>query len=446
MRTAFKLPLAAGFVACVLLLLAMVPKTAWADHIKGPYLVSEETSPYASYAHDVLTVKGDITITGMSGTNDPKTIDVESETTPITITIRCPQEVVVDNSVGDYISLTSSSGSSITIGNSKELNLGGSIKATITGVISNSIFVNGASTLIVAPGSVFHNIHINDDAATLDYSLLSSDATAKFNDGLTSGASFSIVVPLGTDTIGDLFENGVMPTTYNGGAYDVFTPTDSTPLLIGTVAAGDTRGVIVYSLIHEVTFVDWTGTALGSQKVNHGFAAVAPIQVPEREGYAFTGWDKAFDSVTEDMTVAAAYSLNPANPHGAFMGGDVFAKGSKTDLTYKVEKDYALYDYAEVDGARAGASQVEVGEGSTIAMLKASYLNTLSTGNHTVKVVFSDGSFSEGAFRVADAAALADDPNPQKLAAAGDATQYACLVLLGVLAFGGLMVARRRTG
>ena len=30
-------------------------------------------------------------------------------------------------------------------------------------------------------------------------------------------------------------------------------------------------------------------------------------EAPEVEGYVFTGWDTAFDQVTEDMTVKAVY-------------------------------------------------------------------------------------------------------------------------------------------
>ena len=45
---------------------------------------------------------------------------------------------------------------------------------------------------------------------------------------------------------------------------------------------------------------------LGSQTVNWNEAAEAP-EAPEVEGQTFKGWDKAFDHVTEDMTVTAVY-------------------------------------------------------------------------------------------------------------------------------------------
>ena len=56
-----------------------------------------------------------------------------------------------------------------------------------------------------------------------------------------------------------------------------------------------------------VTFLDKDGNPIGEpQTVNIGQAAVAPT-APEVEGFTFTGWDKAFDNVTEDLTVQALY-------------------------------------------------------------------------------------------------------------------------------------------
>ena len=69
------------------------------------------------------------------------------------------------------------------------------------------------------------------------------------------------------------------------------------------------NGSITAQVYHSVTFVDCDGTVLSAQSVAHGSAAAEPT-VPEREGYAFIGWDKDFSNVTEDMTVTAQYSAN----------------------------------------------------------------------------------------------------------------------------------------
>ena len=60
---------------------------------------------------------------------------------------------------------------------------------------------------------------------------------------------------------------------------------------------------------YTVTFVDYDGeTILKNEEVEHGAAATAPND-PTRTGYTFTGWDKDFSNVTEDLTVTAQYEV-----------------------------------------------------------------------------------------------------------------------------------------
>ena len=56
----------------------------------------------------------------------------------------------------------------------------------------------------------------------------------------------------------------------------------------------------------KVIFKDWDYTILSEQYVSYGSAATAP-QNPARENWKFIGWDKAFDNVTEPLTVMAKY-------------------------------------------------------------------------------------------------------------------------------------------
>ncbi len=63
---------------------------------------------------------------------------------------------------------------------------------------------------------------------------------------------------------------------------------------------------VVY-VTYDVTFVDGlTGKVIAVVTVREGEAAQAPI-APVHDGYNFRGWDKAFDNVTENMTVTAIY-------------------------------------------------------------------------------------------------------------------------------------------
>lgn len=71
----------------------------------------------------------------------------------------------------------------------------------------------------------------------------------------------------------------------------------------------------------EVIFYDYNGTVLSTQTVNYGEAAVAP-ELPEREGYYFSGWDTDFSYVTSDIIVTAQYSLEIVYYTVTFIGFD----------------------------------------------------------------------------------------------------------------------------
>ena len=61
---------------------------------------------------------------------------------------------------------------------------------------------------------------------------------------------------------------------------------------------------------YTVIFQDYDETELKKETVEHGQAATAPDD-PEREGYTFTGWDTEFDKVTKDLVVTATYEEIP---------------------------------------------------------------------------------------------------------------------------------------
>lgn len=52
---------------------------------------------------------------------------------------------------------------------------------------------------------------------------------------------------------------------------------------------------------------------LKEETVEYGDGATAP-DAPHVDGYEFIGWDKAFDNVTEDITVTALYRELPIAP------------------------------------------------------------------------------------------------------------------------------------
>lgn len=61
-----------------------------------------------------------------------------------------------------------------------------------------------------------------------------------------------------------------------------------------------------------VTFYDWDGKVLKTEGVKYGQDATAPAD-PTRECYTFTGWDKAFTNVLDNLDVYAVYEQNILN-------------------------------------------------------------------------------------------------------------------------------------
>jgi len=80
-----------------------------------------------------------------------------------------------------------------------------------------------------------------------------------------------------------------------------------------------------------VTFKDYDGKVLDTQKVNHGRYAIAPSDIT-RTGHTFTGWDRAFTNVTSDLTITAQYIINTYTVSFESNGGNVVS--ALTDVKY----------------------------------------------------------------------------------------------------------------
>ena len=80
-----------------------------------------------------------------------------------------------------------------------------------------------------------------------------------------------------------------------------------------------------------VRFLDYDGTVLWTSITNYGEKAIAPEQ-PQREGYSFTGWDKDYNVVTDNMDIYATYSIRSF--HVRFFDIDTSTPVSEQDVVY----------------------------------------------------------------------------------------------------------------
>lgn len=79
--------------------------------------------------------------------------------------------------------------------------------------------------------------------------------------------------------------------------------------------------------------------------------------------------------------------------------GSVWAEGSDGTIIFTVNGAFSKFVSIKVDDVDVDKADYEVKAGSTIITLKASYLDTLEVGEHTITVIFSDGS-TKGTFDI----------------------------------------------
>ncbi|MDR1013510.1 MAG: InlB B-repeat-containing protein [Coriobacteriales bacterium] len=112
-------------------------------------------------------------------------------------------------------------------------------------------------------------------------------------------------------------------------------PSGGARVTASTVVSG---GVTYYAQwranTYTVTFKGFDGRVLAQRKgVAHGTAATAP-KASGRAGHTFTGWDRAFGSVTSDLTVTAKYRANTYTVKLDASGGRLAAKAASFKKTY----------------------------------------------------------------------------------------------------------------
>ena len=80
----------------------------------------------------------------------------------------------------------------------------------------------------------------------------------------------------------------------------------------GITAATDITATYIEAtaVTHWVTFLDWDNTQLSRQEIVEGEDATPPADPDNRPGWHFTGWQGNYTAVAQDETVTAVYAIN----------------------------------------------------------------------------------------------------------------------------------------
>ncbi len=115
------------------------------------------------------------------------------------------------------------------------------------------------------------------------------------------------------------------------------------------------------------------------------------------DGVAVTanGNSYTFGSVNADHTIEVTFKQEAGSAVAVYQilnGADSsWTSGSSAGLTIRGDGAFSKFTGVKVDGNLLDRSNYTAEEGSTIITLKADYLNTLSAGNHTVEILWTDG-------------------------------------------------------
>ena len=144
-------------------------------------------------------------------------------------------------------------------------------------------------------------------------------------------------------------------------------------------------------------------------------------------------------SLVEESTKAKLDNLVAALTAYDIIKGDggKWTKGSSYGLSFTANGPFSKFVGIEVDGEEVAEKYYDAKSGSTIITLKQSYLKKLSTGEHTITVLYTDGEAS-GTFKI-----LAQSSTP----ATGDNTNivlWTSIMCVGTLGLVVLLLDNKR--
>ena len=124
--------------------------------------------------------------------------------------------------------------------------------------------------------------------------------------------------------------------------------------------------------------MQYTGSSLKYNSTSDGIIYETRFDYYTRCTYEFT-----FQYVKEEINSNEYKFLDGENQN--------YTINKDNELKFRIDAEYSLFDKVYIDNELVDANNYTSKEGSTIITFNKDYINNLSVGEHTLKVVFNDG-------------------------------------------------------
>ncbi len=133
--------------------------------------------------------------------------------------------------------------------------------------------------------------------------------------------------------------------------------------------------------------------------VSGGILYDSSINLTGRTGESETVTIKAIavkDGMCDSAVVTFVYTISIPLPNYQIIDGEKseWTINEKGSVTFRGDGNYDKFQCVKVDSNVIDSTHYTVEEGSTVVVLKSSYLNTLTFGKHIFEIVWLDGSAS----------------------------------------------------
>ena len=271
---------------------------------------------------------------------------------------------------------------------------GVSLTTTITITISEAGIV-GAPTANPTAGTYTENQSValtsSTEGATIYYTTDGSEPT--ITGGVIGGTTQQYTAPIAvTGTEGQSVETTIKAIAVKNGMQDsrveAFTYTIQISVAKYAVTVTNGSGTGQYAQGETVTIT--AGAAPSGQQFKEWEVVSGTITLASSTSETTT-----FTMPAEAVSVKANYEAIPVTGYTITAGANSsWTHDSDDNITIRGNGDFSKFTGVKVDGNLIDKSNYTAKEGSTIITLKASYLNTLSAGTHTVEILWTDGSAS----------------------------------------------------